>query len=125
MDLNTYRKFKEGDDVPFAEELVDTGKPWSYTNRRLIDLQKEFATQIWTHVNPYTGLANCDDPVWVLCEIVNEQDLDAFVILVSANEIIGEGFESTALTETVQDRKRKAANRARLEKEDALREEQE
>ena len=53
-----------------------------------------------------------------LKEIVNEQDPDAFVILVSANEIIGEGFESTALTETVQDRKRKAANRARLAQEE-------
>lgn len=40
-----------------------------------------------------------------LKEIVHKLDPNAFVILVSANEIIGEGFEDTKLTETVQDRK--------------------
>jgi len=40
-----------------------------------------------------------------LKEIVHRCDPNAFVILVSANEIIGEGFEDTKLTETVADRK--------------------
>ncbi len=75
MDLNTYRKFKEGDGVVDAHMLIDSAKPWCYTNRTLIELQKEFATQIWTHVNPYTGLAYKDDPVFVMCEVVNEADL--------------------------------------------------
>ena len=75
LDMTTYRKFKEGDDVPFYEELGDNARPWSNCNARLIELQKEFATQIWSHVNPYTGLAYKDDPVFVLSEISNENDL--------------------------------------------------
>ena len=39
-----------------------------------------------------------------LKEIVHYHDPNAFVILVSANEIVGEGFEDTKLTETVKDR---------------------
>ena len=75
MDMMTYRKFKEGDDVPQYELLPDLGRPWSMTNRHLIDLQKEFMEQIWTHVNPYTGLAYKDEPAIVLTEIINETDL--------------------------------------------------
>ncbi len=74
-DLNTYRKFKKGDGVVDTDTLVDSGKPWSIIDRRMIELQKEFATQFWTHVNPYTGLAYCDDPMFVMCDIINEVDL--------------------------------------------------
>mgnify|MGYP002512011284 CR=1 FL=1 len=75
LDMMTYRKFKEGDDVPQHELLNDSAKPWSIINARLIELQKEFCTQIWTHVNPYTGLRYCDDPAIVLTEITNECDM--------------------------------------------------
>ena len=75
LDMMTYRKFKEGDDVACHEELMDSAKPWSITNPRLIELQKEFCTQIWNHYNPYTKLAYKDDPVFVLSEITNECDL--------------------------------------------------
>ena len=75
LDMTTYRKYKEGDDVPHYEQLRDNGRPWSNCSPRLIELQKEFATQIWTHYNPYTKLAYKDDPVFVLSEITNENDL--------------------------------------------------
>jgi len=78
LDMITYRKFKEGDGVVDHELLLDKARPWSTTNPRLIELQKEFCTQIWTHHNPYTGLAYKDDPVFVLSEIVNEGDLFTF-----------------------------------------------
>ncbi len=77
LDMLTYRKFKEGDGVPEVELLGDLAKPWCMTSQCLIDLQKEFATQIWNHVNPYTGLAYKDEPAIVLTEIVNECDLFA------------------------------------------------
>lgn len=77
LDMMTYRKFKEGDDVPFHEGLMDSAKPWSNVNPRLIELQKEFCTQIWTHYNPYTKLCYKDDPVFVLTEITNECDIFA------------------------------------------------
>ena len=75
LDMMTYRKFKEDDDVLFHEDLTDSGKPWSNFDPRMIELQKEFCTQIWTHYNPYTKLAYKDDPVFVLTEITNECDI--------------------------------------------------
>ena len=75
LDMLTYRKFKEGDGVTDPHMLQDSAKPWSITDPVMIELQKEFCTQIWTHVNPYTGLAYKDDPVFVLSEITNECDL--------------------------------------------------
>ena len=75
MDMMTYRKFKAGDDVPFACELEDSAKPYSIFDRRMIELQKEFCDQFWNHYNPYTGLLHKDDPVFVMTEITNECDL--------------------------------------------------
>lgn len=75
LDMITYRKFKEGDGVPEVEKLQDCAKPWSITSPCLIELQKEFADQIWNHYNPYTKLAYKDDPVFALTEITNETDL--------------------------------------------------
>ena len=75
LDMTTYRKYKEGDDVPFYDELFDNARPWSNTSPRLIELHKEFATQLWSHYNPYTKLEYRNDPVFVLTEITNENDL--------------------------------------------------
>ncbi len=72
FDMITYRKFKTGDGVENAGALKDCAKPYSIFSRRLIDLQKEFAQQIWHHINPFTGLAYKDDPVFVMAEITNE-----------------------------------------------------
>ncbi len=75
MDLLTYRRFKTGDGVEAADKLDDAAKPYSTFNRRLIELQKKFNYDIWTHKNPYTGLAFKDDPAIVLVEVTNECDL--------------------------------------------------
>ena len=72
LDIFTYRKFKSGDGVENAFELNDAAKPYSGYNRRMIELQKKAAYDFWTHINPYTGLAYKDDPVFVMCEVVNE-----------------------------------------------------
>ncbi len=75
LDMMTYRHFKEGDGVASYEKLGDSAKPYSIFDRRLIELQKEFVTQIWSHFNPYTELEYRDDPVFVMSEITNECDL--------------------------------------------------
>lgn len=82
MDIFTYRKFKSGDSVENAHLLSDAAKPYSTWNRRMIELQKKLAYDIWTHVNPYTGLAYKDDPAFVLCEVANETDPFQFPIIV-------------------------------------------
>ena len=75
MDLLTYRRFKEGDGVENALQLGDAAKPYCIYNRRMIELQKEFAAQFFEHVNPYTGLAYKDEPAIAMLEILNEGDL--------------------------------------------------
>jgi hypothetical protein len=77
LDMLTYRNFKSGDGVENPFELQDAADPYNYYNRKLIELQKKFIYDIWTHINPYTGLAYKDDPVFVLTEIVNERDFFA------------------------------------------------
>lgn len=77
MDLLTYRKFRSGDGVAAAELLSNGARPYSNFDRQLIDLQIEFNAQLWTHVNPYTGLAYKDDPAVALTEIANENEIFA------------------------------------------------
>ena len=74
MDMFTYRRFRSDEGVENAVSLMDAGKPYCLFSRKLIQLQKELATELWTHKNPYTGLAYCDEPAIVLAEIVNECD---------------------------------------------------
>lgn len=75
LDMLTYRQFRPGDGIDAVDELRQAAKPYTYFDPRLIELQKEFARDLWTHINPYTGLAYKDDPAIVLTEIVNESDL--------------------------------------------------
>lgn len=75
MDIFTYRKFKSGDGVANAELLEDAAKPYSSFDPHMIALQKKLAGDVWNHFNPYTGLCYKDDPVFVMCEVVNESDL--------------------------------------------------
>ena len=75
LDMLTYRKFKEADGVRNAVALINRAAPYCYFDRRLIELQKEYCTVMWTHVNPYTGLAYKDDPLFVLSDAANEVDL--------------------------------------------------
>jgi hypothetical protein len=74
MDNLTYRRFKPGDGVDAVDELAPAAKPYTCFDRRLIELQKEYCTQLWTHVNPYTKLAYKDDPAVALTDIGNEND---------------------------------------------------
>ena len=75
LDNMTFRKFKSGDGVAFPEELAPAAKPYSIFDPKLIELQMEYATQLWTHLNPYTGLRYCEEPAVILTEITNENDL--------------------------------------------------
>lgn len=75
MDMFTYRKFRSEEGVANAHLLSDAAKPYSCFDRRLIELQKEFSTEFWTHKNPYTNLKYCDEPAIVLAEITNENEL--------------------------------------------------
>jgi hypothetical protein len=79
FDLLDYRQMMPGDGVRDADKM-DTRwehsiKGCSIFNRRIIDLQKEFATQLLTHRNPYTGLRYADEPALLIQEITNENSV--------------------------------------------------
>ena len=74
IDMCTYRKFKSGDGVKYAVDLAQNPKVYAHYDPVLIELQKEFCTKFWNHVNPYTGLAYKDDPFFFGCIISNEND---------------------------------------------------
>ncbi len=75
LDQLVNRSFKTGDEVDAVDQIGVCGKPYSNFDPRLIELQKEFSRNIWTHVNPYTKRAYKDDPAVALMEFANENDL--------------------------------------------------
>ena len=77
IDINTLvsRFFTEADGVPDAEKLGMAAKPVSLFDAKLIKLQKQYAKDLLTHLNPYTKLRYCNDPTVCLVEITNENTL--------------------------------------------------
>ncbi|MGA3129721.1 MAG: hypothetical protein ABSD59_02905 [Terracidiphilus sp.] len=70
------RPFKAGDGVEDATLLREGAKGTSIFDRRMIELEKEYARQLLEHRNPYTGLAYTHDPAVALVEINNENALN-------------------------------------------------
>jgi len=75
FDLLDFRQFKAGDEVPAHDRIGRAARPYAFFDRRLIDLQKEFARQLLTHENPLTGRRYVDDPALALVELCNEHGL--------------------------------------------------
>ncbi len=75
MNLHVGRTFRKADGVPDADSLKDFAKGYTFFDPVLIALQKEYARQVLTHVNPYTGLSLADDPVMAMLETTNENSL--------------------------------------------------
>jgi hypothetical protein len=74
LNLNVGRRFTPGDGVRDADKL-GYGKSCTYFNPRLIELQHEFARQLLTHANPYTGNEYRHEPCVATVEIVNENSV--------------------------------------------------
>ncbi|MEM7792509.1 MAG: hypothetical protein AAF546_13985 [Verrucomicrobiota bacterium] len=74
FNLNVGRHFRKGDDVQDFE-LLGLGKTVSYFDKRIQELHREFARQLLTHVNPYTGRAYIEEPALMIVELVNENSI--------------------------------------------------
>lgn len=74
INLNVGRTFRKGDGVP-EYEYLGFAKAVTLFDDHIIELQKEYAKQLLTHVNPYTGNAYINEPAVVIVEIVNENSL--------------------------------------------------
>ncbi|MCK6487947.1 MAG: hypothetical protein L6R48_06320 [Planctomycetes bacterium] len=71
-DLLVYRQFRRGDGVRDWDRLAPGAPVACLFNRRLIELQKEYARALFGHVNPHTGLRWADDPAIAAACMINE-----------------------------------------------------
>lgn len=74
INLNTGRTYREGDGVDNPRG-IGLAKGATLYDDHLIELQKEYARSLLTHVNPYTGNAYFEEPAVICVEIVNENSL--------------------------------------------------
>ena len=70
LNLNVGRGTKPGDNVLVPEGRI--GKGPLLFDKRLIELEKDYAHQLLTHINPYMKKAYVDEPGVAIVEIVNE-----------------------------------------------------
>lgn len=75
INLHVSRRFAEADGIPDADDFHDGGKVINMFDPQLIELQKEYATQLLNSVNPYTNQALKNDPTIAMVEISNENTL--------------------------------------------------
>ncbi len=75
MNLHVSRTVQMEDGIVDADSIRDFGKGVSFFDPDLLPLYKEYAQQLLTHVNPYTGLSLANDPVMAMVEITNENSL--------------------------------------------------
>ena len=74
LNLNVGRSYKEGDGVAGFNQ-IQWGKGMTLFDPRLIELQKEYARNLLTHVNPYTKTEYRNEPAIALVEILNENGI--------------------------------------------------
>ena len=75
MTLLTARSFTGADGVPAAALLGPAAKAVSLFDPALITLQKKYALDLLTHLNPYTKMRYCDDPAIGLVELNDDNTL--------------------------------------------------
>lgn len=73
IDLLVAREFTEQDELDYPGKFDLCIKAFPIFNDRLIELQKEYAEKLLTHVNPYTGMALIDDPAVITIQMTNEE----------------------------------------------------
>ncbi len=69
---NRWGSYKKGDNVVDYQKLDKGQRVVHFFDPRLIALQKDFARQLLSHRNSYTGLRYADDPAIAFVEIINE-----------------------------------------------------
>lgn len=75
LNLHVARKFGADDGFPDTQKLPPNGKVTAWFEPRMVELQKQFAREMLSHRNPYTGQTYAQDPVMALIEIHNEDSM--------------------------------------------------
>jgi hypothetical protein len=78
INLHVGRNLDERDGLENSQGLPRMNKGVGQFVPRMIELQKEYAQKLLTHVNAYTGKAYTDEPSVALIEISNEDGLTRF-----------------------------------------------
>ncbi|MDR0886330.1 MAG: carbohydrate binding domain-containing protein [Clostridiales Family XIII bacterium] len=76
--LNTKRQYAPDDGINVDSKTAQNAakvKSIQYFDPWLIDLQKEFAMHLLTHVNPYTNTSYAKEPAIAMIEILNETSM--------------------------------------------------
>lgn len=87
LDQFVSRQFRPGDDIGIDwfevsdPKQVSVGTPYLYFVPQLLRLQYKYSYDLWTHYNPYTDMRYCDDPAFVLTDIINEAAMGRFECL--------------------------------------------
>ncbi|MBM3333280.1 carbohydrate binding domain-containing protein [Candidatus Sumerlaeota bacterium] len=74
LNLHVGRRFTQADGVAEADWLA-YAKYCVIFDPRMIELQKEYARQLFTHRNAYTGMTYAEDPAVIIVELTNENSL--------------------------------------------------
>ena len=74
LNLNVGRRYKAGDGVR-EHEFLGVAKAATFFDERLLELQREYARQLLTHRNPYTGTEYRQEPAVAIVEFLNENSL--------------------------------------------------
>lgn len=74
LNLNVGRSYKAGDGVQDVSR-IQWGKGLTLFDPRLIELQKEYAKNLLTHLNPYTRTEYRNEPAVAIVEILNENGI--------------------------------------------------
>lgn len=75
LNLHVTRKLEAGDGLQDTEKLPGQGKVLAYYEPHLMEIQRKYAHDLLTHLNPYTGLKYADDPTFAIIELNNEDSL--------------------------------------------------
>jgi hypothetical protein len=75
VNLHVSRTFVKNDGVANYDSIPDMGKITNFIDPYMMTLHKEYASQLLTHVNPYTKKSLVNDPVMAMVEITNENSL--------------------------------------------------
>lgn len=73
IDLLVAREFLPGDDLDYPGGFPATAKCYPVLNEALTQRAQEYARELLTHVNSYTGLAMIDDPAVITVQLSNEE----------------------------------------------------
>jgi len=95
LDLLDFRTFKANDGVLGSENFDRGARPYALFDKYLIQLQKDYATKLLTHRNPYSGLRLVDDPALALVEICNEH---GFFLYPEKLEKMAEPYATSLMT---------------------------